>query len=93
MTDDLPPQAALLNTLCAVNLSQAIYVAARLEVADHLAGGPRAVADLATELGVHGPSLRRLLRSLAGVGIFTEVGRPACRRAGQHARPGAVGGR
>ena len=73
MTDDLPPQAALLNTLCAVNLSQAIYVAARLEVADHLAGGPRAVAELATELGVHGPSLRRLLRSLAGVGIFTEV--------------------
>jgi hypothetical protein len=73
MTDALPPQAALLNTLCAVNLSQAVYVAARLEVADHLAGGPREVSDLAAELDVHAPSLRRLLRSLAGVGIFTEV--------------------
>jgi len=73
MTDPLPPQAALLNTLCAVNLSQAIYVAARLQVADSLADGPRAVTDLAAGLDVHAPSLRRLLRSLGGVGIFTEV--------------------
>jgi hypothetical protein len=73
MTDPIPPQAALLNTLCAVNLSQAIYVAARLQVADSLVDGPREVTDLAARLDVHAPSLRRLLRSLAGVGIFTEV--------------------
>jgi predicted O-methyltransferase YrrM len=49
--------------------SQALYVAARLGLADILAGGPRSVRELAAATGAHQPSLYRLLRALAFVGL------------------------
>ena len=55
-------------------LSQAIYVAAKLGLADLLAAGPRGVDELATASGAHPPALHRLLRALASVGIFAEEG-------------------
>jgi len=54
-------------------VSQAIYVAARLGLADLMADGPRSVADLASATGAHAPTLRRVLRLLAGEGIFAEA--------------------
>jgi hypothetical protein len=54
-------------------VSQSISVAARLGVADLLQDGPRTSDDLATACGAHAPSLYRLLRGLASVGIFQEV--------------------
>lgn len=51
----------------------AIRVACDLGVADRLAGGPQRVDDLAVATGAHAPALLRLLRALAGRGIFTEV--------------------
>lgn len=54
-------------------MSQAVYVAAKLELADHLATGPRSAAELATATSTHAPSLYRLLRALASVGVFREV--------------------
>jgi hypothetical protein len=53
-------------------LSQAIYVAARLGIADLLRHGSRPVAELAIEAEAHEPSLYRVLRSLASRGIFSE---------------------
>lgn len=53
--------------------SQMIYVAAKLGIADRLAAGPRSAAQLAAETGSHPPSLYRLLRTLAGQGIFRET--------------------
>ncbi len=53
-------------------ISQAIYVAAKLNLADRLADGPRSADDLARETGMHAPSLYRLLRALASVGVFDE---------------------
>jgi hypothetical protein len=53
--------------------SRAIYVAAKLGVADLLASGPRSADELAALCGAHGPSLQRVLRTLAAVGIFTQV--------------------
>ena len=50
--------------------SRAIYVAAKLRIADHLAAGPRASEDLAAAAGVAPGPLYRLLRALAGVGVF-----------------------
>jgi hypothetical protein len=52
--------------------SQAVYAAAKLEIADSLASGPQSVAQLASATGAHGPSLYRLLRALASIGIFAE---------------------
>lgn len=52
--------------------SQAIYVAAKLGVADRLHGGPRTAAELAGEVGAHAPSLYRLLRALSTLQLFRE---------------------
>jgi hypothetical protein len=52
---------------------QALAVAARLGIADLLRDGPRDVGDLADVTGTHGPTLYRLLRALATIGVFTEL--------------------
>lgn len=54
--------------------SQAIYVAAKLGFADLLKDGPKSYAALATAAGAHPGALYRLLRMLASVDIFAEVG-------------------
>src|SRR5258708_5826442 len=54
-------------------LSQAIYVAAKLGVADLLENGPQSCAALATATGSDAPSLCRLLRALSSVGFFSQV--------------------
>jgi hypothetical protein len=43
-----------------------------LGVADHLADGPRPVAELATLVGCHPDALRRALRLLVAEGVFAE---------------------
>ena len=71
MTDR--PDAAELDRLVAgYCVSQAIYVAAELGIADRLADGPRRAEELAAEIGAHTRSLYRLLRALASLGIFAE---------------------
>jgi predicted transcriptional regulator len=66
-----------LNTLLrmtnALQVSQAIHVAAILGIADLLEDGPRSEDDLAEPLGTHGPTLDRLLRALSNVGVLTET--------------------
>jgi hypothetical protein len=53
-------------------VTQMLYVAAKLELADRLADRPRLVSELAQETGSHEASLYRLLRALASVGVFAE---------------------
>jgi O-methyltransferase/methyltransferase family protein len=52
--------------------SQAVYAAARLGVADHLADGARDCKELARLTGAHERSLYRLMRALANAGVFRE---------------------
>lgn len=54
-------------------VSQAIYVAAELGIADLLADGPRTVDDLAAAAGARAPALYRILRLLASEGVFAEA--------------------
>ena len=54
--------------------TRGIYVAAELGIADLLREGPKTADELALASGAHGPSLYRLLRMLAGYGIFVEDG-------------------
>lgn len=56
----------------AYRISQAIHVAAVLRIADLLADGPRTSDELAEQAGAHPPTLYRLLRALATVGVFEE---------------------
>ena len=69
---ELPPPAQMILLLGGFRISQALYAAAALGVADQLMAGPAAAEVLAERTGAHPPSLRRLLRTLAGVGVFTE---------------------
>ena len=69
---ELPPPVRMIELLGGFRISQALYAAAVLGVADQLVAGPAAVEVLAAQVGAHAPSLYRLLRALAGVGVFTE---------------------
>ncbi|MEU4314565.1 methyltransferase [Nocardia sp. NPDC024068] len=75
----VPGHFALLEMVAAGWLSQAIHAAAVLDIAGALADGPRDGADLARAVGADEDALHRLLRLLAGHGIF------ARRRDGRYA--------
>jgi DNA-binding Lrp family transcriptional regulator len=62
----------MIQMLAGFQISQALYVAAKLRVADQLVDGPRSVADVADAVGADPSSLGRLLRTLASLGVFTE---------------------
>jgi hypothetical protein len=53
-------------------VSQIVFVAAKLGLADHLAGGPKNAEELAGPTGTHAPSLYRLMRTLAHLGLLSE---------------------
>jgi hypothetical protein len=53
-------------------VSQAIYVAAKLGIADLLKDGPQSCVDLASSSGSDAPSLFRMMRALSSVGIFSQ---------------------
>src|SRR5438045_8129213 len=67
-----PPGQVLMQMITGKWVSKAISVAADLGVADHLGASPVPVAQLAERTGAHLESLYRLLRALAGLGIFVE---------------------
>jgi hypothetical protein len=54
-------------------ISQAIYVAAKLGIADLLKDGPQSSVALAAATGADAASLFRLMRALASVGVFSYV--------------------
>jgi hypothetical protein len=66
------PEEMLMKMIAGSFVSQALYVAARLGVADLLAEEPRDPAELARATGAHAGSLYRMLRALASVGVFCE---------------------
>ena len=69
----LNPAQTLLRQATSFQLSQAIWVAAKLSLADHLKRGPIAVEKLASMTGCHAPALYRLLRALTAFHVFREV--------------------
>jgi hypothetical protein len=54
-------------------ITQLLAIAARLEIAERLADGPRDSAELAAAAGVHELSLFRLLRALACLGLVSRI--------------------
>lgn len=53
--------------------SQLVYLAARLRLGEHLAGGPRSPAQLAEATGTQMAALRRVLRGMAVIGLVDEL--------------------
>src|SRR5216683_6465449 len=68
----LPAPVALLNLTIGHWTTQAIFVAAKLGIADLLREGAKSSGDLAQSAGVDARSLYRLLRALASVGVFAQ---------------------
>ncbi len=62
----------LLEQIGASWMSQAIGVAAELQLAERLSSGPKPVQDLAAEAGCHADALQRLMHALTSLEIFEE---------------------
>ena len=71
--NELPPPAQLMKFIVGRWISKPIYVAAELGIADMLADGPKSIEELAQASQSHAPSLYRMMRALASVGIFFET--------------------
>jgi len=71
-TESLPPHVQLVQMATAHWVSQIVYVATKLDLADHLAKGAMSAEQLAERTKTHAPSLYRLLRTLASLGIVSE---------------------
>jgi ubiquinone/menaquinone biosynthesis C-methylase UbiE len=68
----MPPQAQLMQMAMGFIVSQAISVASKLYIADHLKDGAKSVEQLAELTETDQPALYRLMRALGSVGVFTE---------------------
>ncbi|SDR63598.1 hydroxyneurosporene-O-methyltransferase [Rhizobiales bacterium GAS113] len=68
----LPPQVQLIQMGTASWVSRVVCAAAELGLADHLGAGARSAEELAGPVEAHAPSLHRLMRTLASLGILTE---------------------
>jgi hypothetical protein len=71
---DLSLQTTMLRMISGFWLSRALSVAVKLGIADLLKEGPKSIDELAQATNTHAPSLYRVLRALAGEGIYTEDG-------------------
>ncbi len=69
---EVTPRQELWQLIVGCFPSQAISVAAQLGIADLLKDGPKHPDELAAATGTHARTLYRLLRALAGVGVFAE---------------------
>ena len=66
------PRQELFSLTQGYKTTQALYVAAKLGVADHLQQGPKKAEELAKVVQANPKALFRLMRHLAAIGIFTQ---------------------
>jgi len=71
-TATLPPEAQIAEMITAQLGSRLIHLAAVLKLPDHLDAGPRSAEELASITSTHAPTLYRVMRTMAGMGIFSE---------------------
>src|SRR5712692_7657297 len=72
MTTEVPPPIAMLQLISGFWISRCVYVAAKLGIPDLVKDAPKSGEELATATSTHAPSLFRVLRALASVGIFAQ---------------------
>jgi hypothetical protein len=70
---ELAPPEQLMKFIVGKWISKPIYVVAELGIADILAEGSKSIDELAQTSQSHAPSLYRVMRALASVGIFCET--------------------
>ena len=70
---EMSPDQRLMQLACGYMFTAAIYTAAKLDVAGHLARGARTATELAAATGCQEDALYRVLRALVSVGVFAEI--------------------
>jgi hypothetical protein len=73
VTAPLPPDAVMMQLLFGKQITYSLAAMARLGVADHMDATPISVDSLAEKVDAHAPSLYRVMRMLASVGVFREM--------------------
>jgi O-methyltransferase domain/Dimerisation domain len=68
----LPPHVQIIQMATGAWVARTIYAAAMLGLADQLTDGPKNAAELAGPMHAHAPSLQRLMRTLASLGLLAE---------------------
>ena len=71
---EIPPQVQLMQMMSSKMVAKPIYAVAKLGIPDLVKDQPRSAAELAQASGTHAPSLYRVLRALASLGLFAERG-------------------
>src|SRR5665213_2327832 len=89
----LPPHVELIQMGTGGAVAHVVHIAAKLGLADRLADGPRSAAELAGPLDLHAPSLHRLMRTIASLGLLTEgeAQRFSVTKLGEELKTGAPG--
>jgi O-methyltransferase domain/Dimerisation domain len=72
MEHQAPPQSAVMHIIAGYWLSRAVYLAARLKLADAVGESGASLAALASATGTRPDRLQRLLRALASHGFFRQ---------------------
>ncbi|MBW4555537.1 MAG: methyltransferase [Trichormus sp. ATA11-4-KO1] len=72
-TNQMPLPEQMQHMISGIWVTQSIYVAAKLGIADLLKDGAKSCEELAKFTEVNAGSLYRLMRALCSLGIFTEV--------------------
>jgi hypothetical protein len=72
-SERVSPSARLMQLIWGRMSTHLLAAVASLGIADLLKDGPQPVAALAQAVGAHEPSLYRVLRALASMGVFAEV--------------------
>jgi len=67
----VPPPAQMMQMITGFWVSCCVYTAARLNLAHYLGETPMSAEELAAATESHAPSMFRLLRALASVGVFS----------------------
>ena len=70
---DVPPHVEMIRMATGHWLSTLVYTAAKISLADRLAGGPRSAQDVAGATGMNPRALHRFMRTLASFGILTQT--------------------
>ena len=74
MQHEAPPQAEIFHIIGGYWLSRAVYLAARLKLADAVGDRPTSLSAIARATGTRPENLRRLMRALAAHGFFQDEG-------------------
>ena len=73
-TNPAPAAEQMLQIISGFWISRAVYVIAKLGIPDLLKSKPKTADELASTTNMHAPSLYRLLRALASVGVLSAEG-------------------